>query len=76
MQENKKQNRSKIFLVSKTIERAYDGYNRDLETSLKNLQTDHLDLYHIHGLEKKNDTDLMAIEKGAVRAARAAVDQK
>jgi len=67
--------RSKIFLVSKTAERSYDGYMRELETSLKNLRTDHIDLYHIHNLNPRKDTDLDAIEKGAVRAARKAKEE-
>lgn len=67
--------REEIFLVSKTHKRDYDGFMRDLEQSLELLQTDHLDLYHIHQLEPKRDTDLAVIERGAVRAARKARDE-
>lgn len=67
--------RDKIFLVSKSGTRDYDGFMRDLETSLKNLRTDHLDLYHLHNIDPDKDTDLDAIENGAVRAARKAKDQ-
>lgn len=67
--------RADIFLVSKTQKRSYDGYKRELETSLKNLRTDHLDLYHIHSLDPKKDTDLGIIEKGALKAAREAKEQ-
>jgi len=67
--------RDKIFLVSKSPSRDYDGFKADLETSLKNLRTDHLDLYHIHNLNPEPDTDLQLIENGAVRAAREAKEQ-
>jgi aryl-alcohol dehydrogenase-like predicted oxidoreductase len=69
-----KRHRDRIFLVCKSTNRTYDGLKRDLETSLKTLQTDHLDLYHIHSLTNK-DKDLDAIEKGAVRAALEAKQQ-
>lgn len=69
------QRRKEIFLVSKSGDRSYDGFKRELETSLKNLQTDHIDLYHLHNFNPKKDTDLNAIEKGAVRAAREARDE-
>lgn len=67
--------RKQVFLVSKSGSRDYDGFLRDLETSLRNLQTDYLDLYLVHNLEPKKDTDLDQIENGAVRAARKAKEQ-
>lgn len=67
--------RKQIFLVSKSTQRSYDGFKREMEISLKRLQTDHLDVYHIHSLRPGQDADLGAIEKGAVRAARQAKEQ-
>lgn len=67
--------RDRIFLVSKSAERSYDGFKAELETSLKNLRTDHIDLYHIHNLKPSKDTDLDLIENGAVKAAREAKEQ-
>ena len=67
--------RDKIFLVSKSPSRDYDGFKADLETSLKRLRTDHIDLYHLHNLDPAKDTDLQLIENGAVRAAREAKEQ-
>lgn len=71
-----KEFRNRIFLVSKSGDRTYDGFRRQLETSLKNLQTDHLDLCHIHALDPKSDADLNKIEQGAVRAVRKAKEEK
>ncbi len=67
--------RDKVFMVSKSGNRTYDGFRRDLEKSLRLLQTDYLDLYHIHNLIPKKDKDLDAIEKGAVAAARKAKEE-
>lgn len=68
--------RAQIFLVTKTEQRSYDGFMRDFEASLKKLRTDRVDLMHVHNLNPKNDTDLAAIEKGAVKAQIKLRDQK
>ena len=47
-----KHRRSEVFLASKTHDRTYDGSMRLLERSLKNLQTDHLDLWQVHNVRK------------------------
>ncbi|MBT3377436.1 MAG: aldo/keto reductase [Lentisphaerae bacterium] len=67
--------RDRVFLVSKSGKRDYDGFMREIELSLKNLQTDHLDLYHIHNLNPKKDKDLSVVENGALKAARKAKEQ-
>ena len=67
--------RDQIFLVSKSPSRSYDGFKADLETSLNNLRTDHIDLYHIHNLNPANDIDLDMIENGAVKAALEAKEE-
>lgn len=69
-----KAHRDEIFLVSKSARRDYDGFKRELETSLNNIQTDHIDLFHIHNL-KPSDSDVVKIEQGAVKAAREAKEQ-
>lgn len=70
-----KENRERIFLVSKSQTRDYDGFMRDLETGLKNLQTDYIDLYHVHNMNPDNDPDLDFIENGAIKAARKAREE-
>ena len=43
-----KKSRDKVFISSKTIARDQKGAMADLETSLRELQTDHLDVWHLH----------------------------
>lgn len=52
--------RGEVFLTTKLISRTADEGRRDIETSLKRLRTDHVDLLHIHDL--KGPEDLAAIE--------------
>ncbi len=40
--------RDKFILATKTMSRSYDGMKADIETSLKNLRTDYIDLYQVH----------------------------
>ncbi len=40
--------REQIYIASKTMALKVEDFWRDLETSLKNLQTDYLDLYQFH----------------------------
>ena len=46
-----KDRRHEGFLASKTHDRTYDGSMKLLETSLKNLQTDHLDIWQLHNVK-------------------------
>ena len=67
--------RSEVFMVSKSASSTYDDFMKDLETSLKNLRTDYIDLYHMHNFQpKKGDVDAKARE-GAWKAAVKAKEQ-
>jgi uncharacterized protein len=44
--------RDKVFLVSKTRSATREGALADVEQSLRNLQTDHLDCVHIHNIAR------------------------
>lgn len=66
--------RENIYLVSKTAAETPEDFWSDLETSLKSLKTDYLDLYQFHNISfvpKADDelfkTMLEAKEKGMVR---------
>lgn len=43
--------RDKIIISTKTGAQTADGFWKDLETSLKNLQTDYIDIYQFHNPE-------------------------
>ncbi len=40
--------REKVFIATKTGATTVDGFWKDLETSLKNLRTDYIDIYQFH----------------------------
>jgi aryl-alcohol dehydrogenase-like predicted oxidoreductase len=60
--------RHQVFLMTKNCERDYQGSLRDLEDSLRRLQTDHLDLWMFHEMNYDNDPDWV-FERGGMRAA-------
>ncbi len=68
--------RQEVFLATKFEDRSYDGVMRQLETSLKRLRTDHLDLYQVHLVESLADLDTLGLPGGALDALRKIKDQK
>jgi predicted aldo/keto reductase-like oxidoreductase len=54
------QHRKNVFLATKTPVRKADDAMRNFEMALKRLQTDHVDVLHIHNLQ--GDEDLAQIE--------------
>ncbi len=68
--------RNEIFLSTKTGNRTYDGAMKELETSLKRLQTDHLDLWNIHSLSPDEDLTLWDRPDGVLRAFHKMRDEK
>ncbi len=69
-----KTRRKEVFLATKVTDRKYDDAMRTVEASLKRLQTDHVDLLHIHSLT--NERDLAAAEAGALKVLYKMRDQK
>src|SRR6058998_280497 len=63
-----KQRRKDIFLATKIDPRDRDGALRSVETSLKFLQTDYLDLIQIHSLSNLNDLERMGGPDGVIAA--------
>ncbi len=63
-----KNRRKEVFLASKTHDRTYDGSMRLLEESLKNLQTDHLNLWQLHNVQRQEETDRIFSDNGAIKA--------
>jgi aryl-alcohol dehydrogenase-like predicted oxidoreductase len=62
--------RDKVFLMTKTCPHGRDGSIAltMLEESLKRLQTDHLDLWQVHGMVFENDPELFIRPGGAAEA--------
>ena len=68
--------RDKIFLASKTDKRDRDGAWRQLERSLKRLNTDHLDLWQLHHVSYQEELDKIFSKDGAAKALEEAKAQK
>jgi predicted aldo/keto reductase-like oxidoreductase len=72
-----KDRRQELFLMTKvcTHGRDKDLALKMLEQSLRRLQTDHLDLWQIHGVSFDNDADLFIRPNGAAEALAQAKQQ-
>ena len=71
-----KRRRSETFLTSKTHDRTRDGSLALLEESLRLLNTDHLDLWQIHHLDRMEEVERIFAPDGAVAAMVKAREQK
>lgn len=71
-----KTRRNEAFLATKTKERSRDDSMRMLETSLKLLQTDHIDLWQLHDIGTDNEIKQIFAKGGAMEALLQARDQK
>jgi aryl-alcohol dehydrogenase-like predicted oxidoreductase len=62
--------RDKVFLMTKTCPHGRDGSLAllMLEESLRRFQTDHLDLWQVHGMAFDNDAELFIRKGGAAEA--------
>ncbi len=69
--------RDKVFLMTKVCTHGREAAlaMQMLEQSLNRLQTDHLDLWQIHGVSFENDPDLFIRPNGAAEALRKAKEQ-
>ncbi|MBD2249851.1 aldo/keto reductase [Nostoc parmelioides] len=67
--------RGKIFLASKTAYRDRDGAWRELERSLKRLNTDYLDLWQLHHVSFAAELNTIFSPSGAIKALEEAISQ-
>lgn len=71
------QRRNEVFLATKTHDRSYDGAMRHLESSLKNMKTDRIDLWQIHNIKGGGAEDIERIfaDDGVLKALEKARDE-
>lgn len=69
------QYRSQIFLASKAAKRDRDGAWRELERSLKRLNTDYLDLWQLHHVSFTDEIETIFSSNGAIKAMEEAKAQ-
>jgi aryl-alcohol dehydrogenase-like predicted oxidoreductase len=68
--------RREVWLATKIPDRTRDGFLRRLEASLQRLQTDHVDLVHIHSLGHLDDLAKIEAPDGALKGLMEAREQK
>jgi len=68
--------RKDVWLATKIPDRTRDDFMRRLEGSLKRLQTDHIDLVHIHSLGRAEDLAKIEAPDGALKGLLEAREQK
>lgn len=64
--------RKNVFLTTKSMKRTAREAREELETSLRLLKTDYVDLWQMHSLENQSDIDTVLGPGGAMEAFEAA----
>jgi len=67
--------REKVLLATKSVSRTPDAILADLDQSLKNLQTDYVDLFQFHNVSTDQDLKVVLEPGGPLDAVRKARDQ-
>lgn len=67
--------RDDVFLACKTEDRTKEGAQKLLDASLKNLKTDHFDLYQLHAVYNLEDVETIFGPNGAFEVYSKAKDQ-
>lgn len=68
--------RREVVLATKISARTADDARRQIELSLKRLQTDHIDVMHIHALKSMDDLTAIEAKGGVLEAMYEARDKK
>jgi predicted aldo/keto reductase-like oxidoreductase len=67
--------RDRVILATKTLDRTFSGATEQLETSLRALRTDRLDLFQLHQVFTQADLQKVMGPDGALAAAQRAKEQ-
>jgi aryl-alcohol dehydrogenase-like predicted oxidoreductase len=67
--------RDRIFLTSKSHGRSRQEAEDHLAATLRNLQTDHLDLWQVHDVRTRQDLEVLAAPGGALEVFRWAKEE-
>ena len=67
--------RDKVYIATKTASRDYDGAMRDIETSLKELDIDKIDLLQLHSVSDEETWERVMAKGGAFEAVVKAKEQ-
>ncbi len=72
-----KERREEMFLATKSMARSYEAMKQDISLSMENLNTDHIELYQLHGIGTTDDLQqVLDPETGALRALQEAQANK
>jgi predicted aldo/keto reductase-like oxidoreductase len=71
-----KSRRKEVFLATKVEDRTADGAQRQLEASLKRLQTDYLDILQVHSANSLDDVEKIGAKGGVLDALHKLREQK
>ncbi|HEV2126713.1 MAG TPA: aldo/keto reductase [Chloroflexota bacterium] len=64
--------RQQVFVTSKSVQRTKEGAQHDLETTLRNLRSDYLDLWQVHDVRDSEEWEQIISPGGAIEAFEAA----
>ncbi|HHW31395.1 MAG TPA: aldo/keto reductase [Clostridiaceae bacterium] len=70
-----KGNRDKWIIASKSMARDRNSMDKDIETTLKNLNTDYIDLYQLHNVRTEEELNKVLDEEGAYRSLERAKEK-
>ncbi len=67
--------RDKVYLATKSHQRTAEGIFSELETSLRNLRTDHVDVYQLHNVTSADQWAEVQAKGGALEAVYQAKEE-
>lgn len=69
------ENREKVIIATKSLARTKDGMSHDIESSLRNLKVEYIDLYQLHNVKDEAALAQVLAPDGALAALKEARDR-